>query len=154
MKLARFLFLAILPILPAVASAANKPMFTVEVVKAISTSAAFGHSELLRVKMPDGAQQSLWCRTGMHSCLHLVTGSYWAERENDDIWIYCSYANQEGWNEKGMSDSQRKANHVIEKVKYQLVGKWSGDVTPEKTSEAKPAAKPAPGAEPKPAPRS
>jgi len=69
----------------------------------------------------------LWCQEGFRTCLHLAAGKYWAERDKDAVWIYCTSADQEHWDETGMSPGQRKANHVVARIKYRVVGTWKND---------------------------
>jgi hypothetical protein len=103
----------------------------------------YGYSEDMRVIMPDGSHLTLWCREGYRICLHLAAGKYWAERDKDTVWIYCTYADQQQWDETGMSPGQRKANHAPEKVKYHVVGTWTDDIRaavskPPPATESKP----------------
>ena len=99
------------------------------------------YSEDMRVIMPDGSHLTLWCQEGFRTCIHLGPGKYSAERESDTVWVYCTYADQENWDETGMSPGQRKANHVLERVKYRVVGTWneeskSIEPNPTKTAES------------------
>jgi hypothetical protein len=89
-----------------------------------SVGTGYRYSEDIRVLLPGGSHVTLWCQEGFRTCLHLKTGTYWAERYKDNIWIYCAYADQELFDETGMSPGQRKANHQIVRVKYRVVGNW------------------------------
>jgi hypothetical protein len=82
------------------------------------------YSEDIRVIMPDGSHLTLWCQEGFRRCIHLAPKKYWAEQEKDTVWIYCTYADQEQWDETGMSPGERKANHEAQRVKYRVVGTW------------------------------
>lgn len=87
----------------------------------------YSYSEDMRVIMPDGSHLMLWCRAGYRTCLHLAAGRYTAERDKDTVWIFCTFADQDSWNETGMSPGQRKANHVVERIKYRVVGTWKDE---------------------------
>jgi hypothetical protein len=106
------------------------------------TGEVLRYSEDMRVVMPDGSQLVLWCQEGLRTCLHLAAGRYQAERDKDTVWIYCTYADQENWNETGMSPGQRKANHVLVRVKYRVVGDWNKEeirqIQADSPSQAKP----------------
>ena len=85
------------------------------------------YSEDMRVIMADGSHLTLWCQEGFRRCIDLAPGKYSAEQEKDTVWIYCTYADQEHWDETGMSPGQRKANHELERIKYRVVGKWNDE---------------------------
>jgi hypothetical protein len=85
----------------------------------------FSYSEDMRVIMPDGSHLTLWCQQGFRRCIHLAPRKYWAEQEKDTVWIYCTYADQERWDETGMSPGERKANHEVQRIKYRVVGTWN-----------------------------
>jgi hypothetical protein len=111
--------------------------------RAPQSGTRYSYSEDMRVIMPDGSRLTLWCQEGFRTCIHLAPGKYWAEQEKDTVWIYCTYADQENWDETGMSPGQRKANHETERVKYRVVGTWSdesknGEPSPPETAGSKP----------------
>jgi hypothetical protein len=92
--------------------------------QAPASGAMYHYAEDIRVVMPDGSHLTVWCQQGLRACLHLKAGKYWAERDGDKIWIYCSYSDQELFDETGMSPGQRKANNETVKIKYHVVGTW------------------------------